>query len=708
MLTKIIKNADSIDHSWSGQDILSGESYTITPEEELYFINDGGLDADILSGIAVINDGVSDLNPTEGLEWLKYIEECSKTFFDNSGYYNGVPTNTYSATSVDKAIPEGRIWELNDIPDCDVSSPTDGQSLAFDSSAGVWAPSNQSSTGTGVSIADIKNYYNGENAEDIFEEIGETRGINGYDKIDTNSEPDLSFDAGTRTFSCSVKSGQTSFHFWADSKKIVKTTTQTIVTPNITGTYYIVFDNNGDLIYQTEDSVTLDTFYVKAITALVYWNAVNGTAILSDERHGIRMDSRTHHYNHSTFGARYEGGMDIDGLADGSPSYTGTSLGYFWDEDIRHPVPSLSTHPFIYKLGSTPEWYTTTSDNNVGFKNGGSDIVYNEWSGTEWVLTGSSPSTDFVIYFFFAMGDISGLSVRKIVGQGAYPSQAQAREGIAGEIRKIVTEGLPSPEFVFLYAYIVNRNGSLVDLADGSLYVDLRTSKGGSSSNVTPQYLRLDGLSTMTGNIDAGTQSIINVDLVDGVDVSDHDARHLPDGLDPLPTAIAVNTSNNTNAEGTSNSFSRSNHTHQVSINAPTLGQRVRWSGTNWEAASQLIGYSEEDAVQTTTSNSYQEALRLTVSIPETGNYVITHSLEASNSSKDRGTLIRVIIEDTNIIHEYVHSRQNDKLSPEYYAQGGFKRINLTAGSLIIYLDYKAVSATAAVRRVRLMLTRVD
>jgi len=140
MLVKRIKNNDSVTRVWVGQQILPGEYYQIVPEEELYFMNDSEFDTAVLSGEAVINNGSSDLNPIEGLRWLKYIEESQKTYFDNSGFYEGDPSNTYSASSVNEAIPEGRIWKLDSVPDVYVPSPEDRDSLTYDSSAGGWIP----------------------------------------------------------------------------------------------------------------------------------------------------------------------------------------------------------------------------------------------------------------------------------------------------------------------------------------------------------------------------------------------------------------------------------------------------------------------------------------------------------------------------------------------------------------------------------------
>lgn len=84
-----------------------------------------------------------------------------------------------------------------------------------------------------------------------------------------------------------------------------------------------------------------------------------------------------------------------------------------------------------------------------------------------------------------------------------------------------------------------------------------------------PQYLLVSGARAMTGPLNMGAQAITNVGNVDGVDVSAHVSRHLPNGADPLTTAAAVTIgANNANGVGTNNSFSRSDHTHAVATAA--------------------------------------------------------------------------------------------------------------------------------------------
>lgn len=81
-----------------------------------------------------------------------------------------------------------------------------------------------------------------------------------------------------------------------------------------------------------------------------------------------------------------------------------------------------------------------------------------------------------------------------------------------------------------------------------------------------PQYLLVDGTRSMNGSLNMGGNSITNVNLVDGTDVSNHQGRHLPNGSDPLTTAAPTTdlSPSSSNAVGIQNSFSRSDHSHAI------------------------------------------------------------------------------------------------------------------------------------------------
>jgi hypothetical protein len=74
-------------------------------------------------------------------------------------------------------------------------------------------------------------------------------------------------------------------------------------------------------------------------------------------------------------------------------------------------------------------------------------------------------------------------------------------------------------------------------------------------------YLLTSGSRAMGGDLDMGSNNIVTVGTVDGVDVSSHASRHNPGGADAIATAtpVAIGTAN---AAGTNASVSRSDHVH--------------------------------------------------------------------------------------------------------------------------------------------------
>src|SRR5690606_24558438 len=102
-----------------------------------------------------------------------------------------------------------------------------------------------------------------------------------------------------------------------------------------------------------------------------------------------------------------------------------------------------------------------------------------------------------------------------------------------------------------------------------------------------PQYLLASGTRAMSGNLDMGGNSITNVNLVDGVDVSAHAARHLPNGSDPIASAAGITVSATTsNAIGIANSFARSDHGYAVltGVVSTQLPAQAHAAGTRSEA----------------------------------------------------------------------------------------------------------------------------
>jgi len=399
-----------------------------------------------------------------------------------------------------------------------ISDETGGGALVFGTSPALTTPTGI--VATDIAITDTEEYYTSTDVEGALEELGELNSKNGYDLQDSTSLPDLAFNNGTRVFTVSVKSGSSNFSFWTTGKKVVKTTSQTVTVDNTTGTYYIYFDADGTLQSVEQSAIPSAAFYEYAITGLVYYNVTAGTSFVGNELHGYRMSSATHQYNHLTYGARYEDGIGVTGFVDGTTTFTGTTSGYFWDEDIRHIIALQATAPFIYKFGVGGEWTATTPDNLYGFENGTADVVYNENDGGDWKLTQSAAATDYMIYFIIATPDTGDYPVKKIIGQNGYSSRNNARDAIETERNNIITDGLPSPEYIFLFAYIVKRNGDLEEMdTDGGLYLDLRTVKGGTSGTGGVGSIASD-VSVDTTNFD-GILSATDVDVQTALETID-------------------------------------------------------------------------------------------------------------------------------------------------------------------------------------------
>jgi len=353
-----------------------------------------------------------------------------------------------------------------------------------------------------VSVADSSDDFVGTDAEAVFSEIGETRHKNGFDLQDEDSNGTISWDDATRTFSIAVKSGESEYYYWIDGKKVTQTTTKSVIVPDTTGAYYIYFaDDTGVLTATLESSLTSPVFYEYAIVGLVYWNKTQAKGMCGNERHGYRLSSSAHDKDHHTLGALYASGLDITGLSSGNKTYTQTDSGVFYDEDIKHTVTAETTHPFLYRLGATGEWTLLAASNEVAYKDGGDSYYsWNEWTGSTWQLTEGTNSTDYFMSFFIATPSIGSNNIMKIIGQNAYSSRSKARNAIESELSNLKTNGLPSPEFVFLYVIIAKRNGNLQTLADGSLYVDLRYVKGVGGGSSPASYAA--DILTDTSNFD--------------------------------------------------------------------------------------------------------------------------------------------------------------------------------------------------------------
>jgi hypothetical protein len=175
---------------------------------------------------------------------------------------------------------------------------------------------------------------------------------------------------------------------------------------------------------------------------------------------------------------------------------------------------------------------------------------------------------------FYIVGDGTDERYMLVIGQSEFATQNGA---VVGDLPT------PPPWFngcvTLISSFVMQEGVSTIDTV-----IDERPFLGGSSGGTTgisdhgnliglgdddhTQYLLINGTRAMGGTLDMGTNAITNVGLVDGVTVSAHASRHLPNGADPLTTAAPLSnvTISSTNTIGTANSLSRSDHTHELTL----------------------------------------------------------------------------------------------------------------------------------------------
>ena len=92
--------------------------------------------------------------------------------------------------------------------------------------------------------------------------------------------------------------------------------------------------------------------------------------------------------------------------------------------------------------------------------------------------------------------------------------------------------------------------------------VTSHSSLTGLSSDDHTQYLLVNGSRPMGGSLNMANNVVINSGLINGINIGSHASRHVPGGLDPLPTFSAIEISDSSVSEGGSSFFARSDHVH--------------------------------------------------------------------------------------------------------------------------------------------------
>ena len=275
-----------------------------------------------------------------------------------------------------------------------------------------------------------------------------------------------------RTVAQYKSSGETDFKYFMAGVKSEITTIKTLQLPDDSLAHYIAYNSSGDLYSPTNIKTAI---LEDVLVSLVVRNAVTGVVnYFADERHGFVMDGQTHLIRHLSpkEGFTWMGGLDISGLVNNGTTFSGISGGSSGDEDIRMAHAAITQCPIAYRLGSGGEMTLSPDTNLLGLFSGG-DCVYNEWTGSEWVL--SPIGSDYINMSFYATNNKIHPIIR-VLAQTLHATRSIARDHLPSNVNDVIINDLISPEVHPLFTTIIHResNGQIELGAEGEVYYDHR------------------------------------------------------------------------------------------------------------------------------------------------------------------------------------------------------------------------------------------
>ncbi len=371
----------------------------------------------------------------------------------------------------------------------------------------------------------------------------------------------LSVVDGTRTFSITPVSG--SFSFFIHGTEYVKSSAQSVSFADAEGIHYFYFNSAGTLV-TTQDSNTWISALSGdgALVSALYWDAdANTSLLLVDERHGF-MNPEAHVWMHQAFGMQWISGGSLNAFTIGtgdlaSHAQFDVSSTLVYDEDISISITDgapqdlspIASIPIFYRSGASGVWRKKAADvypliysGTAGYTGASGRAAYNQYTGATWQLT-EVTNNDFVLVHYYATNNIAE-PIIGIQGQNIYGTTALAQAGAEAELLQLSNvlndlskEITPLGTVIFQTStgYANVPKARVVLTADGGNYVDFRGNvfRGGTTSGVTDhgllagladddhlQYLLVNGTRAMSGNLDLGTNNIINIGTVDGYDLA--------------------------------------------------------------------------------------------------------------------------------------------------------------------------------------------
>jgi len=379
------------------------------------------------------------------------------------------------------------------------------------------------------------------------------------------TDSSISFNDVNRTFSIAPVS--TSYEVWTKGVKRTITATNEVQIPPGTGLYYISYQEDGTLAYQT----SFFNLQTQTPVAYVYWNQTEGYApLFADERHGVVLDWQTHEYLHRTRGAVIASGFTASNYITGGNGSLDSHMqldldgGIFYDEDLKVQITHSNTPSNIWEqdlqgpakipmfyLNGNAEW-KIDPPTNFPVKQGTNCPQYNLNTSGTW-STEDVGNNKYGVTFILATNNVN-YPIIGIIGQNARDTQGDA-ESLS--FADLILTGFPVVEFRPLYKLVYKCTGALTNTPSATLVSiwDLRSI----SSVTTSAYIASDhGALSGLGDDDHVQYVHIN---------------------QPRTITADHNFTGDLNLSGTS-----INKLKDVDIAtlAPSNGQALIWNGTNF------------------------------------------------------------------------------------------------------------------------------
>jgi len=275
----------------------------------------------------------------------------------------------------------------------------------------------------------------------------------------TVADTTISFSNSNMLFSITPISS--SFRYWIDGVRYIKTATDVVQITDTEGMWYIYY--SGSILTASQTMWDLSNSIVPIVA--LYWDADNNKQILFlDERHGTAMDWSTHRRIHKIEGAKCEKGdftignyiLRGDGSLDAHAQFSLTN-GKVYDEDLifsvvnnaspvnpfEQKLSTIANIPLFYRSG-TSSWRRVDATLFAVVYDGVNPIKYNLNTAGSWSLANLT-NGNFVDTWIYATNDPNN-PIIGIVGQ----SQRTTSTTPLSDYTSIST-GLPFLEFVPLY-----------------------------------------------------------------------------------------------------------------------------------------------------------------------------------------------------------------------------------------------------------------